>query len=186
MNFERTKISILRQRLSEPPQFMIVVAGPRQVGKTTMVRHALADCPSTFVATDQSVSELDGLLMPDADTSLSFRVTPGAAVDAEWLVQQWQRARNRARAQQGEKSYVLAIDEIQKVPRWSEVVKDLWDADRAEGVHLHIVLLGSSPWLMQKGLTESLAGRYELIPMTHWSMAEKPPRYLSTCLRTVG
>ncbi|PCI14558.1 MAG: AAA family ATPase [Thiotrichales bacterium] len=151
---------------------MIVVAGPRQVGKTTMVRQTLADYPSTFVATDQPISESDNLLIPDTDTGLSFRITPGAAVDAEWLVQQWQRARNLAKAQAGEKSYVLAIDEIQKVPRWSEVVKGLWDADRAEGVPLHIVLLGSSPWLMQKGLTESLAGRYEPILMSHWSYGE--------------
>ncbi len=128
MNFERAKIGILRQRLSEPPQFMIVVAGPRQVGKTTMVRHALVDYPSTYVATDQPTLESDGLLIPDEGTGLSFRATPGAAVDAEWLVQQWQRARNRARAQEGEKPYVLAIDGIQKVPRWSEVVKGLWDA----------------------------------------------------------
>jgi len=68
--------------------------------------------------------------------------------------------------------YVLAIDEIQKIPRWSEVVKGLWDADRAENLPLHIILLGSSPWLMQKGLTESLAGRYEPIRMAHWSYEE--------------
>jgi predicted AAA+ superfamily ATPase len=68
--------------------------------------------------------------------------------------------------------YILAIDEIQKIPRWSEVVKGLWDADRAEGIPLHVVLLGSSPWLMQKGLTESLAGRYETIHMAHWAYEE--------------
>ncbi len=68
--------------------------------------------------------------------------------------------------------FVLAIDEIQKVPRWSEVVRGLWDADRATGLDMHVVLLGSSPWLMQQGLTESLAGRYELIRMSHWSYPE--------------
>ena len=68
--------------------------------------------------------------------------------------------------------YVLAIDEIQKIPRWSEIVKGLWDADRAENLPLHVILLGSSPWLMQKGLTESLAGRYEPISMAHWSYGE--------------
>ncbi len=71
-----------------------------------------------------------------------------------------------------EERYVLAIDEIQKIPRWSEVVKGLWDADRAENLPLHVILLGSSPWLMQKGLTESLAGRYEPIRMAHWSYEE--------------
>src|SRR6202008_1484639 len=69
-------------------------------------------------------------------------------------------------------AYVLALDEIQKIPRWSEVVKGLWDADRASGLPMHVVLLGSSPWLMEKGLTESLAGRYELLKLTHWSYPE--------------
>jgi hypothetical protein len=66
----------------------------------------------------------------------------------------------------------VVIDEIQKIPRWSEIVKGLWDADRAQQLPLHIVLLGSSPWLMQKGLTDSLAGRYEPIHMSHWSYSE--------------
>jgi predicted AAA+ superfamily ATPase len=64
------------------------------------------------------------------------------------------------------------LDEIQKIPRWSEVVKGLWDADRAEGLDLHVILLGSSPLLMQRGMTESLAGRFELLRLTHWSYLE--------------
>lgn len=76
-------------------------------------------------------------------------------------MEQWTKARAKALALPEGQCHVLAIDEIQKIPRWSEVVKGLWDADRATNLPLHIVLLGSSPWLMQKGLTESLAGRYE-------------------------
>ena len=37
---------------------------------------------------------------------------------------------------------------------------------------MKVLLLGSSPWLMKKGLTESLAGRFEIIPVTHWNFSE--------------
>src|SRR5205807_5924089 len=68
--------------------------------------------------------------------------------------------------------FVFAIDEVQGINKWSETVKGLWDADRAEGLAMHVVLLGSAPLLVQKGLSESLAGRYELIRLSHWSYTE--------------
>jgi predicted AAA+ superfamily ATPase len=150
---------------------MIVVAGPRQVGKTFMVRQALHPDQSTFVAVDQPPPEVLDPFRSQLATS-STQAETGTPPTAEWLVRQWTQARARARLLSEGKRYVLAIDEIQKIPRWSEVVKGLWDADRAENLPLHIVLLGSSPWLMQKGLTESLAGRYEPIRMAHWSYEE--------------
>lgn len=152
---------------------MVVVAGPRQVGKTTLVRQVLAEYQgeSQFIAADQPI--------PEAANPFSFQgnfpstqMLAGSLANAEWLIQQWVQARAKARALPEGRRYVLAIDEIQKIPRWSEIVKGLWDADRAENLPLHIVLLGSSPWLMQKGLTESLAGRYESVGMTHWSYEE--------------
>ncbi len=150
---------------------MIVVAGPRQVGKTTMVRQALLPDRSTFVAVDQPLSEaLDPF--GAQSTASTVMAEAGAPPNAEWLVRQWTQARAKARMMPEGEFYVLAVDEIQKIPRWSEVVKGLWDADRADNVPLHVVLLGSSPWLMQKGLTESLAGRYEAIRMAHWSYEE--------------
>ncbi len=172
MAYERFQINILKQRLREKPRFMMVISGPRQIGKTTLVRQALSNCPHTFEAADQPFAS--GLYSPTgaADSPTLHRPLPGAPPDTERLVRVWQQARSKASARQGDRPYVLAIDEVQKIPRWSEVVKGLWDADRAEGVPLHVVLLGSSPWLMQKGLTESLAGRYEPIPMTHWSYNE--------------
>lgn len=170
MAFERAQLTILRQRLAESPRFMIVVAGPRQIGKTTMVRQALAGCSSTFVAADQPIDLVDPYSA--ATSAFVSRPLPGSPIQAEWLVQQWSQARARARALPEGSRHVLAIDEIQKIPRWSELVKGMWDADRAEELPLHVVLLGSSPWLMQKGLTESLAGRYEPIRMTHWSYGE--------------
>lgn len=171
MSFERSQINILRQRLGEPPCFMIVVAGPRQVGKTTMVRQALASFQSAFVAVDQPIPEAVDPFNEQSRT-YSTQAETGAPPSAEWLVRQWSQARAKAKTIPKGECYVLAIDEIQKIPRWSEVIKGLWDADRAENLPLHIILLGSSPWLMQKGLTESLAGRYEPIRMAHWSYGE--------------
>lgn len=173
MAFERHHTRILRQRLDESPTFMIVIAGPRQIGKSTLVRQVLAGRPATFVAVDQPLPELvDPITIPLAGAELSTQIIPGAQPTVEWLVNQWTHARAKARALSSGECYVLAIDEIQKIPRWSEVVKGLWDADRAAGLAMHVILLGSSPWLVQKGLTESLAGRYEPIRMTHWSYPE--------------
>ena len=167
--YARPQLKTLQARLNEPPRFMTVVAGPRQTGKSTLVRQALSGRAATFVATDQPVAQTpDALYAPASSIQLDIRVKPSA----KWIVDQWTQARARARVMPRGRSYVLAIDEIQKIPRWSETVKGLWDADRAEGLALHIVLLGSSPWIMQQGLTESLAGRYEVIALTHWSFGE--------------
>ncbi len=138
-----------------------------------MVRQALSDHrdSSSFVAVDQPLPEVvDPFSMQGSVASALAQA--GLPPNAEWLVRQWTQARARAKQLPEGQVYILAIDEIQKIPRWSEVVKGLWDADRAENLPLHIILLGSSPWLMQKGLTESLAGRYEPIRMAHWSYEE--------------
>lgn len=170
MPFERPQTAILRQRIQELPRFMIVVAGPRQIGKTTMVRQVLP-AGANFIAADQAGNErADSFAMPGLESSP--QTIPGSQATAEWLVRQWNLARNKARLRKDGSYHILAIDEVQKIPRWSEVVKGLWDADRAEQLPMHVILLGSSPWLMQKGLTESLAGRYEAIPMRHWSYRE--------------
>lgn len=166
--FERELIELLRRRLEERPRFMIIVAGPRQIGKSTLVQQALSGRPSKFCPADDP-SLLHG---PGAFVSRTAVPALGAPPSAEWLIQQWTRAREEARKMVDGHCYVLAIDEVQKIPRWSEVAKGMWDADRAEGVPLHVVLLGSSPWLMNKGLSESLAGRYELVRMSHWSFRE--------------
>ncbi|MDO9619680.1 MAG: ATP-binding protein [Pseudomonas sp.] len=167
MPFERAESNLLHQRLGESTRFITVVAGPRQVGKSTLVRNVLRRYPHSFVATDHPFDwQTFG-----GDASSSYGI-PGEAPASEWIVQHWLRARAEAKALPEDQTYILAMDEIQKIPRWSEVVKGLWDADRAVGLNLHVILLGSSPWLMQKGLTESLAGRFETIAMSHWSYPE--------------
>ena len=168
MSYSRPHLKKLVARLNEPPKFMIVVAGPRQIGKSTLVRQALSGRPSSFEATDKPIStDFD----PFTETA-SVQSEPGSHFNEKWLINLWTQNRAKAWSLPKGQFHILAIDEIQKIPRWSEVVKGLWDADRAEQVPLHVVLLGSSPWLMQKGLTESLAGRYEPIHMSHWSYVE--------------
>jgi uncharacterized protein len=167
--YKRPQALVLESRLTEPPKSLIVVAGPRQIGKSFMVRQVLEGTASTFAATDAPYA-----VTPEPFSNFQVESVPtlGAKPNAEWIVETWVQARVKARRQESGRYYVLAIDEVQKIPRWSEVVKGLWDADRAEQIPLHVVLLGSSPWLMQKGLSESLAGRYEVIHMSHWAYPE--------------
>ncbi len=167
--FERADIGKLLQRLREPVRRLTIIAGPRQVGKTTLVQQALAkitaEKPARFIATDQAVAPRPRPRAPAEEIATDLIVA-----DAAWLTRVWQAA--RAAAQNSEKGYVLVLDEIQKIPRWSEIVKGLWDADRIDGLNMHVVLLGSSPLLVQRGLSESLTGRYDLIHLGHWSFRE--------------
>lgn len=139
----------LRSRLAEPRARIQVLAGPRQTGKTTLVRQVLAtlDLPSHYASADQVTGQ-----------------------DRSWLEAQWEIGRLRARV--GDLGATLVLDEVQKITAWSEVVKRLWDADTAEDVPLRVVLLGSAPMLVARGLGDSLAGRFELIRVPHWSYLE--------------
>jgi len=87
--------------------------------------------------------------------------------DLTWIKTHWEIARQKAAVQA-----ILVIDEVQKIPHWSELIKKLWDEDTKTNTNLKVVILGSSPWLVQKGLSESLAGRFEILPITHWSFDE--------------
>jgi len=91
--------------------------------------------------------------------------------DRAWVEAQWGIVRIRSSAGR-RRSTLLVLDEVQKIPGWSEVVKRLWDEDSRARRPVKVLLLGSSPLMMQSGLTESLAGRFELIPVPHWSFAE--------------
>ncbi len=146
----RPQAAQLAARLAEPRRFIQVVAGPRQVGKTTLVRQVLEGRGATAALASADEPGLRG---------------------PEWIEQQWDAARLVAR-EAGRDGAVLALDEVQKVAGWSEAVKRLWDQDTARRVPLKVVLLGSAPLLIQHGLTESLAGRFELLRLPHWSYAE--------------
>lgn len=176
MAYERAQKAALTQRLGETPQRLIIVTGPRQTGKTTLVQQVLGQGikPYRYLAVDKPDSdELPAGLAGEWGQSLSHE--PSGTLwtegrDAHWLVYHWEDARRECAG--SERGFVLVIDEIQKIPDWSESVKGLWDADRLDGLPLHVILLGSAPLSMQQGMSESLAGRYEAIHLTHWSYAE--------------
>lgn len=148
--FRRAAFVTLRSRLLESRRFINVVAGPRQVGKTTLIRQVAADIdlPVHLVSADD----------------------PGLR-DRSWLEAQWEIGRALA-GTTTPTAAVLVLDEVQKIPAWSETVKRLWDEDTAAGRDLRVVVLGSAPLLVQRGLSESLAGRFEVIRLGHWSFAE--------------
>ena len=168
-SFQRLQVEILVRRLAEYPRRIIALFGPRQTGKTTIVRQALSriDRESRYLAIDEP--DTPSLRVPTSAFP-EATVPAGRVPDAEWLVRCWEDARREA--EQSLRGYVLAFDEIQKIPRWSETVKGLWDADRAADRPLHVVILGSAPLRVHSGLSESLAGRFESIRVAHWSFPE--------------
>jgi predicted AAA+ superfamily ATPase len=146
--FERPQAAVLRQRMQEPRRFIQVLTGPRQVGKSTLVRQVTDSLPFPVRYASADEPSLRG---------------------GEWIAQQWEAARLSMMA--GAPG-LLVLDEVQKMPHWSETVKRLWDEDTRAGRALQLVLLGSAPLLVAQGLTESLAGRFEEIALSHWSLAE--------------
>ncbi len=139
---------LLQSRLNEPRHFMQVIIGPRQVGKTTLVRMTLEKINIPYS-------------IHTADT----------VKDEGWLSMIWQQERLEMQYN-NQPERLLIIDEVQKVPNWSDFVKKEWDDDTWNNVNLKVLLLGSSRLLIMSGLSESLAGRYELIKMTHWTYSE--------------
>ena len=166
MAYHRAQLSTLKARLREPPDRIIALFGPRQTGKSTIARAVLRPTDH-YLAVDEPDPTGVGYVASQAD---SVTVAGTEKRDTRWLVRKWERARLDAeRLPQG---CILVIDEVHKIPEWSETVKGLWDADRARGCPLHVVILGSAPLLMQSGLSESLTGRFEPIRVPHWSFGE--------------
>lgn len=150
MPYRRPAFSILIKRLREPRRFIQVLAGPRQTGKTTLAQQVMAeiDGPAHYASADEPLLK-----------------------DRAWIQLQWEVARTMS-VQRRRASALLVLDEVQKIPGWPDTVKHLWDQDSATALPLRVLLLGSSPLLLHRGLAESLAGRFEIIPATHWSFAE--------------
>jgi len=149
--YKRPIFQILLSRVSEKRRFIQVLAGPRQTGKTTLAHQLLetTQIPAHYASSDEPTLK-----------------------DHSWIEQQWEIARMKAETNTFGKKAILILDEIQKITGWSETVKKLWDSDTASKRQLHIFILGSSPLLVKHGLSESLTGRFETIPITHWSLEE--------------
>lgn len=146
--FQRPFYSKIKQRLVLQRKFIQVLMGPRQVGKTTLVRQLLQDYshPWHYASADEATQPL-------------------------WLQQQWETIRIRQKTS-GSEEALLVIDEIQKITDWSNLVKIQWDKDNFDNLPIKLILLGSSQLMLQKGLSESLAGRFEVTYLPHWSYPE--------------
>ena len=129
---------------------MQIVMGPRQVGKSTLV--------GQFT---------EGISVP-----FDFFAADGVnRFDSSWIPNKWQQVRMRMDIH-SEQEHILIIDEVQKIRGWSEQVKKEWDEDSRSHRNLKVILLGSSRLLLQKGLEESLEGRFETIKMGYWDWQE--------------
>ena len=148
--YRRPHYNLMLSRLSERRKCIFVLAGPRQVGKSTVMA--------------QIAETIDKVVF-------QFNADSVNEEDSDWIRRSWESVRSRMDIQHLQEA-VLVIDEIQKIRRWSEYVKKEWDTDTLNHVNLKVVLLGSSRLLLRKGLTESLAGRFELIRMGHWTFPE--------------
>lgn len=149
--FERPILQILKKRMEEPRRFIQVLAGPRQTGKTTLAQQVMKKIsfPCLYASADEP-----------------------ALKDRVWIEQQWETGRSILRGERRSENAILILDEIQKISGWSETVKRLWDEDTLSETPLKILLLGSSPLLVRKGLSETLAGRFEMIQAVHWTFSE--------------
>lgn len=148
--YKRAVYKVIKSRIEEPRRFIQVVMGARQIGKSTVVRQVLGDLvlPYRFFSADN---------VP--------------ATNGSWIADCWNAVRSLMKVN-GWLCCVLVIDEIQKIQNWSEAVKKEWDDDTANGRDIRVLLLGSSRVLLERGMSESLAGRFEEIRMSHWSYGE--------------
>ncbi len=148
--YKRPEYQTIKTRLKEPRKFIQVIMGARQIGKSTVVKQVLQDLdtPYQFFSADN---------VP--------------ATNHAWISNCWAAIRSLQENNAWE-SAILVIDEIQKISNWSEVVKKEWDSDTFHDRNIKVLLLGSSRIMLEKGLSESLAGRFEEIRMSHWSYRE--------------
>jgi predicted AAA+ superfamily ATPase len=148
--YQRTQLATLRKRILEPRQFIQVLVGPRQTGKSWIIRQLLDE--KLYLTADYAVDEV-------------------VTASSDWLDNVWEKLRLEMNSR-GEKTALLVIDEIQRIDDWSLAVKRNWDLDTKNHTNIKLIISGSSRLLLQKGLSESLFGRYELIRVPHWSYAE--------------
>lgn len=148
--YKRAEYQVIKDRLEEQRRFIQVVMGARQIGKSTVVKQVLKDLNAPYQL---------------------FSADNVPATNSAWISNCWAAVRSLKESKEQE-SIILVIDEIQKIANWSEVVKKEWDDDTFYDRNIKVLLLGSSRVLLEKGLSESLAGRFEEIRMSHWSYLE--------------
>ena len=147
---QRSYFETIARRVNEPRKFLQIIEGPRQVGKSTLIKQVLKSTSLPWV---------------------HFTADNVPATRTAWISDCWATARNKLRMEHLPE-LLLVIDEIQKLQNWGEVVKKEWDDDTFNDVPIKVVLLGSSRIRLEKGLSESLKGRYETIKMPNWTLTE--------------
>ncbi len=150
MPYVRKQVEYIKERIEEPRKFIQVLAGCRQIGKSTMVDQLLERVTMPY-----TIDNADG-----ADVNSTV-----------WVHNLWESARVKMKVN-NQTEHLLVIDEIQKINNWSEYVKREWDQDTHNGLNLKVILLGSSRLMLKHGLTESLMGRFEMIKIGHWTYNE--------------
>ena len=173
ITYQRPQVDALVRLLLDdrlPPR-IVAITGPRQSGKTTIVRQALGRLRAAGLWGERiAVDDPEGMSGRSVGPS-DAAVGPDPRLrTVDWLVRLWKWGRERA--WEHPRGFVLAIDEIQDIPEWSSAVKGLWDSDRDTGCPLKVVILGSAPWALLTGRGESLAGRFTPFDVRHWSLAE--------------
>ncbi len=137
---------VLAKRLTEAaPGRIQLLAGPRQVGKTTLLLEIAEQVgkEAVYAAADAPEAALPGF---------------------------WERLLARGEetaAAQGRA--ILLLDEAHLLHGWAERLKGVWDRYRRRKTPVHIVATGSSALHLAAGSRESLAGRFERLTLTHWS-----------------
>lgn len=147
---QRSYFETIARRINEPRKFLQIIEGPRQVGKSTLIKQVLKSATLPWV---------------------HFSADNVPATRTAWISDCWATARNKLHMEHLPE-LLLVIDEIQKLKNWGEAVKKEWDDDTFNDVPIKVVLLGSSRIRLEKGLSESLKGRYETIKMPNWTLTE--------------
>ena len=148
--YKRAEYHVIKKRLEEERKFIQVLTGPRQIGKSTVVKQVLNDLPLPY---------------------RFYSADNVPATDTAWISNCWAATRS-LKETNGWEDVILVIDEIQKISNWSEAVKKEWDDDTFHDRNIKVLILGSSRVLLEKGRSESMAGRFEEIRMGHWSYQE--------------
>ncbi len=145
LDFRACKALLLERLAESAPGRIQLLAGPRQVGKTTLLLelHERLGEQSVYVPADSPEAALPGL---------------------------WERVFGEA--EETAKSIgraVVLLDEVHMLSKWAEHLKGATDRIRRRKIPIHVVATGSSALRLASGSRETLAGRFERITLTHWS-----------------
>ena len=152
MAYTRPQAATLARRLAEPRRFIQVVAGPRQVGKTTLVQQVL-DASHRVAGALRQRGRAD-VARIGVDRAAVGGCAPGGCRRRE--------VRRSAGAGRDPEDSRLVGNGQASVGR----------GHAGQRVPCSVVLLGSAPLLIARGLAESLAGRFEVLHLPHWSLTE--------------